>query len=179
MEHALIREASLRDSAALAELVRQEVELAQQFSEYYELQPDFDWISYARRKLEKGDRMILVAETGDRLVGFIDTRIADYPGKTTSLLTRVRRKRQYRDSAPLKPMSWGIIEGCFVAETSRRQQIGSALVAKAMAWFQNKDIPRVELGALVNNAGAQAFWKELGFETFRTLMQKNINAKNP
>lgn len=173
----VIREALASDSVALAELVRQEAEFAQALAQYYQLDPDFDWVRSLHRKLTRDDKAIFVAEKSGEVVGFIEVRIVHYPAtqRRRFLPGRSWRRRQSDRSVPLKPISWGVIEGCFVVQSLRRSGTGTALVDKAMQWFARSSIARVELGVLANNDEAQTFWQRLGFGTFRVVMQRRVS----
>jgi GNAT superfamily N-acetyltransferase len=67
-----------------------------------------------------------------------------------------------------------VIDECFVTAGWRRHGIGSALVAHARAWCKEQGVHRVDLGVLVNNTVAAAFWTQCGFQPYRVLMYTQI-----
>jgi GNAT superfamily N-acetyltransferase len=57
----------------------------------------------------------------------------------------------------------GEIEHLVVRESSRRRGIGRALAEAGLAWMGEWGICRAEVQVAVENAGARAFWRALGF----------------
>jgi ribosomal protein S18 acetylase RimI-like enzyme len=171
-----IREATAGDVSALAPLFQQEAMLAQQQAGYYELDPEFDWNAWTQAATANKNRIILLAEQSNQILGFTHVRIVEHKyisqQHPKSLLARFQRKKPSKPSFPLKPLSYAVIEGCFVAPSFRRKGVGNKLVLQTLERLQSSGIRRVELGVLANNADAQPFWQQLGFETFRVLMHR-------
>lgn len=172
----LIREALEKDVLALSELFRREVEHHRYIARYYDLLPDLDWIAYTKEKLNGRNSMIMVAEKGTDLGGFIYMRIIDYhPQKQDkSLLQRFRKRSDQKITLLIKPLRWGVIEECYVVTSLRRQGIGRELTSHALHWFRANNISRIEVSVLAQNTVGESFWKKLGFETFRLSMSKSI-----
>ena len=172
----VIRPAEKKDVTKLSELFRQEIEFAHWQSSYYELSGNFDWHAYAEEKLNDRSGCILIAEDKGTLTGFIYVRIMRYPQKGThkSFLQRVRKKPGASTLSPIKPLRWGIIEGCYVLPAYRRLGIGSGLVEKAREWFKGQGINRIELSMVSSNETADYFWRNAGFDHFRSLLFKRI-----
>ncbi len=170
-----IREATEADIPALIDLFRQEVAYAQQLAGYYELDPDFDWTAYVRDKLGRRNQKVFVAESEGQLLGFIYARITGYtpPQPPKSLLKRLLRRSRPRPGLPLKPFSFGVLDQVFVTPPHRRQRLAIALASEAMRWLEKRDIQRIEIGIYTDNLASQALYGELGFETYRVLMQKS------
>jgi GNAT superfamily N-acetyltransferase len=57
----------------------------------------------------------------------------------------------------------GEIESIFVEEKYRSQNIGSALVIRALAWFDEKGSVRNRVAASAGNEGVWDFYKKFGF----------------
>jgi ribosomal protein S18 acetylase RimI-like enzyme len=169
-----IREATSGDVSALAPLFQQEAMLAQQQAGYYELDPEFDWNAWTQAATANKKRIILLAEQGNQILGFAHVRIVEHRSQqhSKSLFGRFQRKKPLKPSFPLKPLTYAVIEGCFVAPSFRRKGVGKKLVLHALERLRSSGIQRVELGVLANNANAQPFWQQLGFETFRLLMHR-------
>ncbi len=171
-----IRRATKKDVLKLSELFRQEIEYHQRLASYYELLTDFDWIVYTEQKLKDRDRLILVAESGEGLAGFMVVKIMDYPpnNRYKSILRWIRHGLKKNASLPIKTKRWGVIEGCYVIPSLRRQGIGSQLVLSAMKWFQSRQISRIELSLVARNKEGEAFWEKSGFKTFRLSLSRDI-----
>jgi len=154
--------------------VREEAKLAQQTAAYYELDPEFDWIKFVNEKLAHGRRKFFVADNRDELAGYIEARVVRHPQpeKARHRLIAIRRRRRPRNDSPLKPISWGVIEGCFVTQPCRRCGIGRLLADQAMRWFDTQNLVRVELAVLAHNDSGRRFWQELGFKPYRLLLAK-------
>ncbi|MDH3380117.1 MAG: GNAT family N-acetyltransferase [Gammaproteobacteria bacterium] len=169
-----IREAAIKDAPALAALVRLEAECAQHTAAYYELKPDFDWIAFTKNKLGRGQRNVFLAYEDEELAGYIEVHVVTHPKpeKHRHRLFVLGRRRRPRNSSPLKPISWGVIEGCYVVQSYRRSGTGRLLVDEAMRWFNLKALERVELAVLAYNEPGRRFWEECGFKPFRLLLTK-------
>jgi len=164
-----IRVARGGDAPDLVELYRQHVEYHQRLARYYEVEPGFDWLAFARERILGRDRAVLLADREGTLAGFLYMRITAYPQRVRRRL-RFRFWRRPSPGLPIRPLRWGIIEDCFVAEPSRRQGIGAALVSSAGAWLAERGVQRVELSVLTANSGANEFWGRMGFAPFRVTM---------
>jgi len=171
-----IWKATKKDVNQLAKLFKQDAEYHQRLARYYELLQDFDWVTYTEEKLNSRDKMVFVAGNHGNLTGFIDTRIINYPpvNRYRSILQRFCRPSRKKTFLPLKPMRWGVIEGCYVNPSFRMQGIGSKLVCNTMEWFRSKQVRRIELSVVLQNKEGDAFWRKQGFETFRLLQSKEI-----
>jgi len=169
-----IREAVPNDASDLATLVRLEAECAQQTAAYYELDPNFDWIAFTKNKLGRGQRNVFLAYEDEELAGYIEVHVVTHPKpeKHRHRLFAFARPRRAGTRSPLKPISSGIIEGCYVRESHRRCGIGRLLVDEAMRWFNLKALERVELAVLAYNEPGRRFWEECGFKPFRLLLTK-------
>ena len=171
-----IRKATKKDVLQLSELFRQEIEYQQHLACDYELLPNFDWIAYTEKKLKDLNRLILVAEPGGNMAGFIDVRIIDYAPNNgyKSIFQIIRRFSRKSISLPIKPMRRGFIEDCYVIPSFRKKGIGSRLVISAMKWFQSKQISRIQLSLVARNKEGEAFWRKSGFDTFRLTLSRDI-----
>jgi ribosomal protein S18 acetylase RimI-like enzyme len=176
-----VRPASADDVAALAALYRQEVEFHQRLARYYRVEPEFDWNAFVRARLEGDDRTVLVAEADGVPVGFVHLRVTGYapPRGLGYRLRRLVRGRTWFPALPIQPLSWGVIEDCFVVDACRRQGVGEALASGAMEWFASRGVRRVELAVLHDNPGARGFWEAVGFAPFRVSMWRALGDGAP
>ena len=171
-----IRKAANKDIPQLSKLIRKEIEYHQNLAGYYEVLPNFDWIAYTREKLNGQNELILVADSGENLAGFIDVRIVNFrpQNRLKFMLKRLMFKASKRRSLPIKPARWGVIEECYIIPDYRRKLVGSQLVNRALEWFQANKISRIELSLVALNRAGEAFWKKLGFVVFRVSLSKEI-----
>jgi len=162
-----IREAVKKDVLQLSELFRQELECHQGLDCYYELLTDFDWIAYAEERMKDRERLVVVAEHGECLAGFIVARIMNYPpdNRYKTILRRIVHYVKKPTPLPIKPMRWGLIEDCYVMPSLRKQGIGRRLVLGAIKWFHSKQVSRVELFLTTGNNEGEAFWEKVYEET--------------
>ncbi|MBI2955676.1 MAG: GNAT family N-acetyltransferase [Acidobacteria bacterium] len=100
-------------------------------------------IAYSRNALREFLRLpgaqLWVADEEGELLGFVIVR-------------RVGRER-------------GHVITLDVAQSRRRQRIGTRLLATAEDWLRAHGVRRVRLETAVDNAAALAFWQKSGYET--------------
>jgi ribosomal protein S18 acetylase RimI-like enzyme len=111
-----------------------------------------DWVAEG---LDEDDRMLVVAETRGRVVGFIHGMLKDAP-------------------APLAPKLIGHVTDLVVAEGHRRRGVGTRLVEAASRWFREKDAQELTLNAAVCNRRAREFWEAMGFEPWTQTLWKPL-----
>jgi ribosomal protein S18 acetylase RimI-like enzyme len=111
------------------------------------------WKKYLREHLGKAHQLVLVAERGNRAVGFLVASV--------NLRQGIFMEREY-----------GHISDVYVQEPERRKGVGQALVAQALRWFEEKRVGRVRLQTDARNALGFEFWKKLGFQTTVFTMDK-------
>ena len=87
---------------------------------------------------------LFVAESEAEAVGFLAGRIRSMP--------------QYFGGYQV-----GFISDVFVKESYRGSGIGGQMVTRAINWFEQSGITRVELQVIVNNEGAQKLYRRLGW----------------
>lgn len=83
--------------------------------------------------------------------------------------------------AGIEPQSWkelremaGFIHDIAVVERGRRSGVATALIEGALAWFRERQIPRVLLWAADANRDAQRLFARLGFRRTMVEMTKEI-----
>jgi ribosomal protein S18 acetylase RimI-like enzyme len=87
---------------------------------------------------------LFLAESEANAVGFLAGRIRSLP--------------QYFGGYPV-----GFISDVFVSETHRSLGIGGQMVSRAINWFEQSGIARVELQVITNNEGAQKLYRSMGW----------------
>jgi len=171
-----IRYATRKDISRLSDLFQQEIENQKSSAGYYELVADFNWPQYVEDRLNSRSGCILVAETNNVIVGFIYSKIVEYPpqNKSKSILSCIRLKSEKNASLPIKSMCWGIIDDYYVVPEFRRQGAATLLVKSAILWFKEKKISRIELSINNGNVESDALTRKLGFDTFRRSLSKTL-----
>ena len=153
----MIRRAEARDLAELARLWRALLE------HHAALDPAFALRTGGEAALERAlaraladpDAGLFVSAGGAALAGFCSVRIERAPG----LLAESAR-------AELHELA--------VAPARRREGIGRALAAAALAFAAERGVARVEVRVAARNAEGQAFWSALGFERFVDVLQRRL-----
>jgi ribosomal protein S18 acetylase RimI-like enzyme len=112
--------------------------------------PEAGYGAFLCSQLEDGDVVVLVAERGGSVVGYV------YAG--------------------LEPRSWkelreacGFIHDVAVDEGGRRVGVATALIEAAAEWLRGRGAPRVVLWTADRNEGAQRLFERLGFR--RTMVE--------
>jgi ribosomal protein S18 acetylase RimI-like enzyme len=94
------------------------------------------------------DGLLLVAQGGAGLVGFLEGRVQESP------------------EPPIhRPRRWLTIDGVGVLEGHRRAGVGRALMEAAHAWARARGLDEVELSVHAANREALAFYERLGYAT--------------
>lgn len=153
-----VRRAEAKDMPALTRLWRELIGFHEALGgQDFRLAPgaEADWKKYLRGHLGKSDKLCLLAEIGDRPVGFLMASIEQRPG--------VFMEREY-----------GHISDVYVQEPERGKGVGKALVAEGMAWFEKKRVGRVRLQTDARNTLGVEFWQKLGFHTTVLTMDKLV-----
>ncbi len=127
------------------------------------IQPDYfrepEGLPPALRLLEDApdDFALLVAERADALIGFVVARVHDTPDDP--LLIKRRR---------------GHVEDMLVTREARRQGTGKALVQAAAQWSRRRGASRLLLTVWQGNRGAEAFYRDLGFSSLSTVLEREL-----
>jgi ribosomal protein S18 acetylase RimI-like enzyme len=103
------------------------------------------------------NKIVIVAEEGSDIVGFIAGEILDC----------------FLSVSSVKKI--GYISAAYVMETKRQKGCMKALVREIETFFRGKGIRWMELHVLSMNRSGKAAWEKLGFRTFREQMRKEIS----
>jgi GNAT superfamily N-acetyltransferase len=117
--------------------------------------PEAGYGRFLRSQLREEDVVVLVAEQGGAVVGYV--------------------------FAGLEPLSWkelrdacGFIHDVAVEAPARGGGIGAALVEAAIAWLRERGAPRVILWTADRNLGAQRLFERLGFRPTMVEMTREL-----
>lgn len=114
-----------------------------------------DAVEYRREQLEREDRIDRVANEDGRLLGYVSAEVQEPPpvvdrGDTLH------------------------INEVYVRPENRREGLGTALLDHAEEWGDQQGCARVTLTVDAPNDGAQALYRERGFEVTRHRMRKGL-----
>jgi ribosomal protein S18 acetylase RimI-like enzyme len=107
--------------------------------------------------LENPESLLLVAEHGGTIVGFLWALM-----------------RQNPDLPMFAPRRWLVVDSVGVLETYRRIGVGQALMQHAHEWAHGQGLAEVELTVWEFNQGAVAFYEELGYTTIVRRLWKRL-----
>lgn len=156
-----IREALRRDRDLLAEMFRSFVEEQSEWGGMFGVEPGAhdEYGAMFERAFDaepRGNFLIRIAETeAGSPVGFLMATFATRPGF-------------FHETAR------GRIEDTWIRPEHRRSGIGRALVESALEWIRRRGAGRVILQVAQRNLAGQAFWRELGFEPFMDVMERDL-----
>jgi len=171
-----IRPAVRTDLSVVYVLFEQELAYQKALIDGKDWIPNLDWHEVINRKLTNPREGMWVAELNGNLVGYVMGSLSS-ASKRRPLrrwLQEMRFGQRTTAEYPTQPTGW--IEDCFVLQETRRQGIGSALVRTALAWFQENQVSRIELGIWMVNGHGQAFWERQGFSPVRLKMSKDLKS---
>ena len=112
-----------------------------------------DWTA---ESLEKHDRLLLVGEVQQTVVGFIHGLLQSAP-------------------PPLASRLGGFITDLVVADGFRRCGVASRLVTAAEQWLKDQGAEQVTANVAVRNQISASFWGKQGFETWTQTMWKALS----
>ena len=110
---------------------------------------------YLRRCLKGKTHVVLVAEAGNNIVGFIMVAVRRY--------SRVYRKPKF-----------GYVDALFVSETARKRGIGRKLLREAERTLLRAGISSLECEVYEGNDAAMEFYRSCGFRTISKRLRKEI-----
>jgi ribosomal protein S18 acetylase RimI-like enzyme len=109
--------------------------------------------------LAEPEAIWLVAELAGAIAGFAKLRVLHAP-----------------DRPVIVPRHFVEVDALAVRADQRRAGTGRALMAAAEGWARERGIDEIQLNVWEFNAGASAFYRELGYATERRTMRKKIDA---
>jgi ribosomal protein S18 acetylase RimI-like enzyme len=113
--------------------------------------------SYYQGLIDDQDAALFVAETKERLVGYIHVAIMDAPNYPI-----------------LIPRRFAVVDNLGVEADLQHQGIGQILMDTAQEWAIARGATAIELNVYEFNEAAQAFYRQLGYATLSRRMIKNL-----
>lgn len=166
MSEIAVRAAQRGDGSAIASL-------SQDSANYYcDLAPDAfrrpeergqaEWID-SFLPVEDGDEIALVAEIGGEIVGFIEARL-EQPLKSA----------RYQTDPSLGELRL-FINALLTARMCWRRGVGSALVAAAETWGQERGATVAVMDTYADSPVSVPFWQGRGYRTRALTMRKQLS----
>lgn len=123
--------------------------------EFYKMKADAreTYLKFIRRQMGRGDAVVFVAESSNRVVGYAVAEIEKVPPVFTTS----------------KRCSFHAI--C-VRKGFRNRGVGSALVGAVEEWARRKGTSRISLSVDAKNEGARRLYRNLGYEAHQMTMVK-------
>lgn len=145
-----IRQATEKDLEGLLDLWEEFTGyLARVEPDFFQLKPDARNIY--RRMVEERlwlpEHLILVAEDGDKLVGYHTASIR-YPGEV------------------FVQTPFGHISDLYLKASYRKQNLGQQMIHTAAEWFKTRGITHLDVKTFSANPKGQQFWEKNGFTAY-------------
>lgn len=156
MSPAIIRPATRRDIEAIVGL------WLLMMREHCLIDPRFETSSDAAR--EYGKQLMLKSRSASILVADHQTLVVGFAA------SQLRVRTIYNPNSVIGNLT----ELCVEPEW-RRQGIGSDLAREAISWMHKQGAKSIELTVAVANSGSNAFWRELGFRDFISMLRKEMD----
>ena len=112
---------------------------------------------YLSAGIQSEDAAVFVADDQDKIIGAVIASI-----------------RQTPDISLLVQRTFVSVENLVVAEESRQQGIGLALMERIHLWAAERGLKQIQLTVWDFNEAAQAFYKKLGYEMLHHRMAKEL-----
>jgi len=152
-----IREASPNDIDAIVELNEQLADYHRKIDKYYK--PGSETRKGFRKHLSeiirKRNVKILVAETGNKVVGYF--------------IGTIEKAKPY-----VVPENIGRISDAFVEERYRKSGIGRMMFDELIRWFKKNKIRYIELSVDSRNETGIKAWQKFGFKEFMKRMRLDL-----
>ncbi len=156
-----VRTATPADRAAIGRLWQELMDFHTHLDpEVFDLRDDAlaIWLDWLDEWLADLDRVVLVADAGSEVVGYIMGKPEEGPP--------VYKRRQY-----------GAVHDTCVTQTWRRRGVGQALVVALLEWFRARGLVEAQVGAAARNPVSNPFWRAMGFNPHMVQMRRPVNAR--
>lgn len=152
-----IRPATQRDAEVIGDLWVELMNFHATLDSRFSVPPHgrVNYIRQVQKALRDESFQVLVAVTGQRVVGFV----MGYIGQNPPILANSR---------------FGFIADLCVTQAQRRQGIGERLVWEICRWFRLRGLNSAQMNVAHHNPQSQAFWRKLGGTDYLDHMWMNI-----
>ena len=116
-----------------------------------------DYLDYLQHECNEHDGVVIVAEAGEQMVGFICV-VASAPGPS-----------------PDDPAVHAWVHDLFVRPNYRHQGIATKLMAEAETFARERGARVMRLGVLDGNEGARAFYRAKSFRDYVRVLTKRLD----
>jgi ribosomal protein S18 acetylase RimI-like enzyme len=153
MNHITIRQATLSDIPKVVDLWAEHVDFHAAYDAHFTRKQNSEEVfsNYLREQIDNPGLLLLVAESGAKIVGFLLAELGKYPPCFVQ-----------RDYVAISDIA--------VTKDFRRRGIGRQLLAEAMKWFASKGIDRIETRVATTNPLSTQFWRQMGFSPYIEIM---------
>jgi GNAT superfamily N-acetyltransferase len=124
---------------------------------FQEVSDPSDIKDYFKTRIQSDDSVVFIAEVRSKIIGAVIASI-----------------RQTPDYSLLIPRILVSVENLIVVEEFRHQGVGLALMKRIHLWASERDLKHIELTVWDFNEGAQAFYKNMGYEMLHHRMHKEL-----
>ena len=107
--------------------------------------------THLRNKITSDDSLVLIAIDDQKVVG--------YSISQTTLMPPFSRGKTI-----------GVIYDMAVTASHRRKGIGKEMLDCIKAWFNERNINRIELSVVTKNTIGNSFWREQGFQDYEQIL---------
>lgn len=116
--------------------------------------PEEEGLEYFSALVLDGNCVILVAESGGEVVGYLAGRL--------------------KEGDSLRPVNVAELESMYVREGFRSGGVGASLAAEFLRWAEAGDPGRVSVTAYAANKRAISFYENLGFRPIRLSLEMGL-----
>jgi GNAT superfamily N-acetyltransferase len=141
-----IRPGTEADVPAIVDLWVEFMDLHRDMDRWYTISEESPGLygEFVRQRMEDPSSAVIVAEVGERIVGFAVAVISERPA--------LYARRQY-----------ATITEVAVTASARRFGAGAKLTEEIVGVLRGKGVTRIEIGALLGNPMSTSFWRKMGF----------------
>jgi ribosomal protein S18 acetylase RimI-like enzyme len=115
-----------------------------------------DFTTKVSRTIQQNDRLYLLAQTGNAVVGYLD-------GNSRDLHEVFAPKRSFH------------LNAIYVVPEARNRAIATSLFHKALQWATEQGCRELDLNVLANNRNAKRLYEKVGFSVFRYEMRMQLS----
>lgn len=155
-----IRFAGHADINALVDMWVELTDFHRQLDSFYTVKTDAEsrMAEYFAKQVQNPKAIVLVAESGEAVVGFLMADIAAGP-------------------PVFEGPEYLMISDACVRATARRSGIGESMVRRLFDLARERGIDRVDVGFAACNTVSSSFWTKMGFKPFSIRSTLNLPSK--